>query len=90
MAQRKSRGAPWKAMHGLRPEDLAAIGITNQRETTSVWNRKTGNPVRNPIVWQDTRVADYVDELSRCNCLPFAAKESLTLVCLDVTLPTVR
>ena len=50
MAQRKSRGAPWKAMHGLRPEDLAAIGITNQRETTSVWNRKTGNPVRNAIV----------------------------------------
>src|SRR5882762_5931218 len=53
------------AMHGLRPEDLAAIGITNQRETTLVWNRKTGKPVRNAIVWQDTRVADYVDELSR-------------------------
>jgi len=53
------------AMHGLRPEDLAAIGITNQRETTVVWNRKTGKPVRNAIVWQDTRVADYVDELSR-------------------------
>jgi len=50
---------------GLRPEDLAAIGITNQRETTVVWNRKTGKPVRNAIVWQDTRVADYVDELSR-------------------------
>ncbi len=49
----------------LRPEDLAAIGITNQRETTVVWNRKTGKPVRNAIVWQDTRVADYVDELSR-------------------------
>src|SRR6266850_1246671 len=53
------------AMHGLRPEDLAAIGITNQRETTVVWNRKTGKPVANAIVWQDTRVADYVDELSR-------------------------
>jgi glycerol kinase len=49
----------------LRPEDLAAIGITNQRETTVVWNRKTGKPVANAIVWQDTRVADYVDELSR-------------------------
>ena len=49
----------------LRSEDLAAIGITNQRETTVVWNRKTGKPVRNAIVWQDTRVADYVDELSR-------------------------
>jgi glycerol kinase len=53
------------AMDGLRPEDLAAIGITNQRETTVVWNRKTGKPVRNAIVWQDTRVAAYVDELSR-------------------------
>ena len=50
---------------GLRPEDLAAIGITNQRETTVVWNRKTGKPVANAIVWQDTRVADYVAELSR-------------------------
>jgi glycerol kinase len=49
----------------LRPEDLAAIGITNQRETTVVWNRKTGKPVANAIVWQDTRVANYVDELSR-------------------------
>src|ERR1700682_2281985 len=50
---------------GLRPEDLAAIGITNQRETTVVWNRKTGTPVANALVWQDTRVADYVAELSR-------------------------
>ena len=48
----------------LRPEDLAAIGITNQRETTVVWNRKTGKPVANAIVWQDTRVAACVEELS--------------------------
>jgi glycerol kinase len=48
----------------LRPADLAAIGITNQRETTVVWNRKTGKPVTNALVWQDTRVADYVHELS--------------------------
>jgi glycerol kinase len=41
---------------GLRGEDLAAIGITNQRETTVVWQRKTGKPVYNAIVWQDTRV----------------------------------
>ena len=40
----------------LGPEDLAGIGITNQRETTIVWNRKTGNAVYNAIVWQDTRV----------------------------------
>lgn len=49
---------------GLRPHDLAAIGITNQRETTVVWNRKTGQPVYNAIVWQDVRVEDAVAELS--------------------------
>jgi glycerol kinase len=50
---------------GLRPKDLAAIGITNQRETTILWNRKTGKPVYNALVWQDTRVEDGVAELSR-------------------------
>ena len=45
--------------------DLAAIGITNQRETTVLWNRKTGKPVANALVWQDTRVDDYVADLSR-------------------------
>lgn len=49
----------------LRPCDLAAIGITNQRETTVVWNRKTGKPVANALVWQDTRVEDYVSELAK-------------------------
>ena len=46
----------------LTPRDLAAIGITNQRETTLVWNKKTGKPVHNAIVWQDTRVSDYVSQ----------------------------
>ncbi len=50
---------------GLRPRDIAAIGITNQRETTILWNRKTGKAIYNAIVWQDTRVHDYVAELSR-------------------------
>src|SRR6202521_5605136 len=50
---------------GLRASDLAAIGITNQRETTVLWDRKTGKPVANAIVWQDTRVADYVSELAK-------------------------
>ncbi|MGA8037037.1 MAG: glycerol kinase GlpK [Candidatus Acidiferrales bacterium] len=50
---------------GLRPKDLAAIGITNQRETTIVWSRKTGRPVYNALVWQDTRVGDAVAEFSR-------------------------
>ena len=49
----------------IRAADLAAIGITNQRETTVLWNRKTGKPVANALVWQDTRVDDYVTELSR-------------------------
>ena len=48
------------AQRGLRAEDLAAIGITNQRETTVLWDRKTGEPVTNAIVWQDTRVAEDV------------------------------
>ena len=51
--------------HGLRPKDLAAIGITNQRETTLIWNRVSGRPVYNAIVWQDTRVANDVEEFSR-------------------------
>jgi glycerol kinase len=45
---------------GLAPSDLAAIGITNQRETTVVWDRKTGLPVTNALVWQDTRVGEEV------------------------------
>jgi glycerol kinase len=49
----------------LKPADLAAVGITNQRETTVLWNRKTGQPVANAIVWQDTRVARDVAKLSR-------------------------
>jgi len=52
------------AAKGLRPSDLAAIGITNQRETTVLWNRKTGEAVYNAIVWQDTRVADAVAEFA--------------------------
>jgi glycerol kinase len=43
--------------------DIAAIGITNQRETTVVWNKKTGLPIYNAIVWQDRRTADYCDSL---------------------------
>jgi glycerol kinase len=50
---------------GIRPKDVAAIGITNQRETTIVWNRKTGVAVYNAIVWQDTRVQDTVVEFAR-------------------------
>jgi len=47
----------------LRPRDVAAIGITNQRETTIVWDRETGQPVTNAIVWQDRRTAPLCDRL---------------------------
>lgn len=47
----------------LQPSDIAAIGITNQRETTLIWDRETGQPVHNAIVWQDTRTDEIVREL---------------------------
>jgi glycerol kinase len=50
---------------GLHAEDLAALGITNQRETTVVWNRKTGRPYYNAIVWQDTRTDRIASALER-------------------------
>jgi len=52
------------AKAGLTPSDLAAVGLTNQRETTVVWDRATGNPVANAIVWQDTRTADLCSRLA--------------------------
>ncbi|MGV3657566.1 MAG: glycerol kinase GlpK, partial [Chitinophagaceae bacterium] len=48
---------------GLQPSQIAAIGITNQRETTIVWDRQTGQPIYNAIVWQDRRTADYCNQL---------------------------
>jgi glycerol kinase len=50
---------------GLTVYDIAAIGITNQRETAVVWDRKTSQPVYNAIVWQDRRTAGYCDELKK-------------------------
>ena len=51
------------AKAGVDPKDIAAIGITNQRETTIVWDRETGKPIYNAIVWQDRRTAGYCDAL---------------------------
>jgi glycerol kinase len=51
------------ATTGITAEEIAAIGITNQRETTVVWERKTGKPVYNAIVWQCRRTSDICDEL---------------------------
>jgi glycerol kinase len=50
---------------GLKATSLAAVGITNQRETTIVWDRRTGRPVTNAIVWQDVRVSGDVAEFSK-------------------------
>src|SRR5262249_48106338 len=50
---------------GLTATDIAAIGITNQRETTVVWDRQTGQPIANAIVWQDRRTAAACDRLRK-------------------------
>jgi glycerol kinase len=50
---------------GLESSDISAIGITNQRETTVVWNRKSGKPIHRAIVWQDRRTAEFCDKLKR-------------------------
>lgn len=64
----------------LRHQDLAAIGITNQRETTVVWNRHTGKPVYNAIVWQDRRTAGFCKKLKDAGHEPtFRAKTGLLL-----------
>lgn len=51
------------AQAGVNGKSLAGIGITNQRETTVIWDRKTGKPIYNAIVWQDRRTSEYCDEL---------------------------
>jgi glycerol kinase len=63
---RRTQSVIQDAMHarGLHPQDLAAIGITNQRETTVVWHKKSGKPIYNAIVWQDTRVAPAVADFA--------------------------
>jgi glycerol kinase len=55
---------------GATAKDLAAIGITNQRETAVVWNRETGKPICNAIVWQDRRTAPVCDQLRKDNLAP--------------------
>lgn len=50
-------------VNGIRPDEIAAIGITNQRETTVVWDKNTGRPIYNAIVWQCRRTADICEEL---------------------------
>jgi glycerol kinase len=49
----------------LRPRDIVALGVTNQRETTIVWDRETGKPIYNAIVWQDRRTAQHCEQVIR-------------------------
>jgi glycerol kinase len=61
---------------GLKPQDIAAIGITNQRETTVAWNRETGEPIGPAIVWQDRRTAPFCDELRSQGLAPLIQKKT--------------
>jgi len=68
------------ASTGVSAADVAAIGITNQRETTVVWDRRTGEPLHNAIVWQDRRTASYCDSLKKDGRGPlFTEKTGLVL-----------
>ncbi|HXL54811.1 MAG TPA: FGGY family carbohydrate kinase, partial [Chitinophagaceae bacterium] len=65
---------------GLSVKDIAAIGITNQRETTVVWDKQTGAPIYNAIVWQDRRTAIYCDQLKQQGYLqPIQRKTGLII-----------
>jgi glycerol kinase len=61
---------------GLTARDIAAIGITNQRETTVVWDRGTGEPIYNGIVWQDRRTAGFCDRLKAEGCEPLVREKT--------------
>lgn len=67
-----------EALHaaGAAPGRIAAVGITNQRETTVVWDRKTGEPVCNAIVWQDRRTAETCDRLKADGCEPMITEKT--------------
>ena len=64
---------------GLTVNDIAAIGITNQRETTVVWDKQTGKPLYNAIVWQDRRTADYCDALKQQHASTIQQKTGLII-----------
>ena len=61
---------------GLKAKDLAAIGITNQRETTVIWDRRTGQPIHNAIVWQDRRTSNFCDELKKAGHAGLVSRNS--------------
>ncbi len=65
---------------GIGPEDVHAIGITNQRETTVVWDKNTGEPVARAIVWQCRRTAEYCDEMAKDQAFVDSVKEKTGLL----------
>ena len=67
------------AKANIQPTEIAAIGITNQRETAIIWDKETGKPIYNAIVWQDRRTADFCDELKSRNLTEYI-KENTGLV----------
>ena len=67
------------AKHGIGAQDIAAIGITNQRETTIVWDKNTGEPVYKAIVWQCRRTALYCDSLKEAYSTQIAEKTGLLI-----------
>jgi glycerol kinase len=68
------------AQAGAKPGDIAAIGIANQRETAIVWNRESGEPVHNAIVWQDRRTADFCEHLRREGHAPLIQQRTGLLI----------
>ncbi len=68
------------AKANINPSDIAAIGITNQRETTVVWNKHTGKPIYNAIVWQSRQTADICDDINKRGLAPkFREKTGLVV-----------
>jgi glycerol kinase len=68
------------AKAGASTSDVAAIGIANQRETAIVWNRETGKPVHNAIVWQDRRTADFCEQLRKDGHAPLIQERTGLLI----------
>lgn len=61
---------------GVTPGEIAAVGVTNQRETTLIWDRESGQPIYPAIVWQDRRTADFCAQLQRAGAEPFVTERT--------------
>jgi len=75
-ASQEATAAEAMARAGLSGEDLAAVGVANQRETAILWDRETGKPVHNAIVWQDRRTADACARLRKDGCEPMVTSRT--------------